>query len=325
MLSELSSRGCTHPVGELFFALKDIHTDDFWTLKCTLWSCTVFGTLSHWGSWGLGDAADINLELHVDLHFLLHLPTVLSLDVPAAQWAQSQTERGLISLHLSPRQRRARLSHHGWPASSIAAERDFFFIPARVKCQWEISTRCTLTLGDHCAYWHSPHRGVDSDRLRLRRFIHAPTDTWQRQMISTSSVNSRALVLFCRRHKQELKLSSCYFERLVLWWECFHTKLILLWISKDVHLVLSVIFHSLFYLSRCDRTLSSHWRYVLNCWWIGTMIGKPRQFLHLMLLCSPPPPPSLLQLYQSEMRGEDGEMKRWSKRLHSEKTGERET
>lgn len=142
----------------------------------------------------------------------------------------------------------------------------FFFIPARVKCQWEISTRCTLTLGDHCAYWHSPHRGVESDRLRPRRFIHAPTDTWQRQMISTSSVNSRALVLFCRRHKQELKLSSCYFERLVLWWECFHTKLILLWISKDVHLVLSVIFHSLF----TSVGVTGHWAHTGGmCWTAG--------------------------------------------------------
>lgn len=184
-------QGMYTPSGGVVFRIKR-YSHGLFLDTAALWSCTVFGTLSHWGSWGLGDAADTNLELHVALHFLLHPPHCPV--TGCARCTMSPITDGAWP-DFSPLIATAKKSatESSRVACIINRRREgFFFIPARVKCQWEISTRCTLTLGDHCAYWHSPHRGVESDRLRLRRFIHAPTDTWQRQMISTSSVNSRS-------------------------------------------------------------------------------------------------------------------------------------
>lgn len=105
-----------------FFIWKDSHTDHLWTSHSSEAADVVYGPLIHWESQWLSGTADINLELHVALHLLLCVLTVLSL---AAGWAQSGTETDLISLCLSPWQNWSRLSHHSWLVSSIATQRSF--------------------------------------------------------------------------------------------------------------------------------------------------------------------------------------------------------
>lgn len=84
-----------------------------------------------------------------------------------------------------------------------------------------------LTLGDRYAYWHSPHRRVQSDRITLRRFIYPDTDTCQWQRAEDIITLCKTFILFCRW--QDKSFNSSYFlEHLVVWGEYFYTRLILL-------------------------------------------------------------------------------------------------
>lgn len=167
---------CFGRAGGLFFHVKRLSQG---RLRGTAaaWSSAMFGTLSPQHLWRLCDTADINLGMRVASTFAATPPRR-----PVAGCACC-TMRPIVGqarpefpLHLPPRWAGVRLTHQGWPASSIATEIFFFFskIPARVKCQWGLCT------GRRDSRWEPT---VPIDILVLERRIRAgPTQTpgWDR-------------------------------------------------------------------------------------------------------------------------------------------------
>lgn len=135
-------------------------------------------TLIHRGSRWPSGAADINPGLCLAS---LSLPCLSSLSC-LWMWSLSLS---LFLCTMSPIRQETRADFSaitGWPVSSVARTEGFLSL-SELNVNDTTAQGAPLMLGGHYAYWHSPRRRVQSDCIRLRRFICAHTDTWQWQRV----------------------------------------------------------------------------------------------------------------------------------------------
>lgn len=170
----------SHPAGEdppsggLFFTLKYIHTGYLWTPQ----SCEA--TVCVWHTNSLRVIVTWRRVLHVALlHLLLRLVYAQSLDVLAAQWAQSGRRRAwfLSTCHHGVVER-------GWVITAglyhQSPQSPGFLSLSMLNVNETAAQGAPLTLGDHCAYWLTsskstigPHQTIHP---RPHRYL-AVTDT----------------------------------------------------------------------------------------------------------------------------------------------------
>lgn len=118
---------------------------------------SMYSTLICWRSLRRRAVADINLWL------LPGCLAGLSLSVPASQWAQSEKRWTEFSLLITAAQQSVAESLQ--LACIISHLTEGFLFPSELNVSDTVAQGATLTLGEHYAYWHSPHRREQSDHI----------------------------------------------------------------------------------------------------------------------------------------------------------------
>lgn len=117
---------------------------------------SMYSTLICWRSLRRRPVADINL-------LLLGCLAGLSLSVPASQWAQSEKRWTDFSLLITAAQQS--VAESSQLACIISHLTEGFLFPSELNVSDTVAQGATLTLGEHYAYWHSPHRREQSDHI----------------------------------------------------------------------------------------------------------------------------------------------------------------